>query len=73
MKERLERLQAGDHPLPPLIHHQSPPLSGDFFTATKADTVAKTNSATLSHFEAAGGGHDEEITKDVIILIAQNN
>lgn len=73
MKERLERHKTGDYPLPPLIHQESPPLSGDLFTATKADTVAKTNSATLSHFEAAGGGRDEEIKQDAIIMIAQNN
>jgi len=73
MKERLERHRTGDHPLPPLIHQESPPLSGALSTATKADTVAKTNFASLSHFKAAGGGHDEEIKQDAIIMIAQNN
>jgi hypothetical protein len=56
-----------------MIHHQSTSLTGDLFTTTKADTVAKTNSAHISHIEAAEGGHDEEIKQDGIIMISQTN
>jgi hypothetical protein len=73
LKDRLERHQAGDHPLPPLIHQKSPSLSGDLFTTTKADTVAKTNSGCLSQIEAVEGGHDEEIKQDGIMMISQAN
>jgi hypothetical protein len=56
-----------------LIHQKSPSLSGDLFTTTKADTVAKTNSGCLSQLEAAEGGRDEEIKQDGIMMISKAN